>query len=56
MMDTILQDTLSKSMCSSKDCAVFSIAEIIALLGDPESVAVTGEDRLVKKRYTSADI
>ena len=52
----VLKESLkccAQALCSSKDCAVISITEIISLLGDPESVAVTGDDHPVKKRNTS---
>jgi hypothetical protein len=55
----VLKESLkfcAQASCSSKDCAVSSIEEIILLLGNPESVAVTGDDRPVKKRNTSDDI
>ncbi len=55
----VLKESLkccAQALCCSTDCAVISIADIISLLGDPESVAVTGDDRPVKKPNTSDDI
>jgi hypothetical protein len=53
----VLKDSLKcceQGVCGSTGCA---IAEIISLLGDPESsAAATGDDPPVKKRNTSDDI